>query len=88
MKRILVVDDEPNLRDIYQAFLFKLDVDSSTAENGKKALDIIANDDGFDLIITDIDMPEMNGIEMAQKLNGSKNSNHFCFWQRRVFKRS
>ena len=43
-----------------------------TAENGKQAL--AALDDYFDLILSDLEMPEMSGLELLESLRKSKNS--------------
>ncbi|MCK5080642.1 MAG: response regulator [Candidatus Moranbacteria bacterium] len=68
-ERILVVDDEKAIRDILSMFLPKEGYDFKLAVNGEDALLAIGESAGnFDLIISDIDMPRMNGIEMAQNI--------------------
>ncbi len=66
-KRVLVVDDEQNSREGLSKILTKEGYVVHTAENGKKAL-IEAENNKFDLIITDLRMPEMDGIEVLEKL--------------------
>jgi DNA-binding NtrC family response regulator len=66
-KRVLVVDDEQNSREGLSKILIKEGYTVSTAENGKKAL-AEAESHAFDLIITDLRMPEMDGIEVLEKL--------------------
>jgi DNA-binding NtrC family response regulator len=66
-KRVLVVDDEQNSREGLSKILTKEGYSVHTAENGKKAL-IEAENNRFDLIITDLRMPEMDGIEVLEKL--------------------
>jgi signal transduction histidine kinase/CheY-like chemotaxis protein len=64
-QRILVVDDEDFMRDFVKEFLEDSGYQCMVANNGKMALEILASDiRGFDLIITDYTMPEMNGIEL------------------------
>jgi two-component system, response regulator YesN len=62
----LVVDDEEMLRDLYSSFLAKIFPGCSikTAKNGKEAMEIITG--GFipDMIVCDIRMPKMGGIEL------------------------
>ncbi|MCL6583082.1 MAG: response regulator [bacterium] len=72
-KRVLVVDDEQNSREGLSKILTKEGYTVHTAENGKKAL-IEAENNDFDLIITDLRMPEMDGIEVLEKLR-NKNKN-------------
>ncbi|MEW5802796.1 MAG: response regulator [bacterium] len=66
-KRVLVVDDEQNSREGLSKILTKEGYVVHTAENGKKAL-LEAENNKFDLIITDLRMPEMDGIEVLEKL--------------------
>ena len=65
MKSILIVDDNDKLRSLFKLMLEDYEV--VEAENGKKALEIIQNRK-FDLILMDILMPEMNGIEATRKI--------------------
>lgn len=67
MTKLLVVDDEKNLRDLYEEELTGDGYEVLTAANGLEALEIIKND-GIDLIIMDISMPEMDGIEALGKV--------------------
>lgn len=62
MKSILVVDDELNMREILEDAL-SADYAIATAANGNEALELLAGQN-FDLIITDVMMPEMDGIEL------------------------
>jgi DNA-binding NtrC family response regulator len=66
-KKVLVVDDEQNSREGLSKILSKEGYTVYTAENGKKAL-MEAENHSFDLIITDLRMPEMDGIEVLEKL--------------------
>lgn len=68
-KRILVVDDDPKILFILSAALAGLgtNFEVTTAGNGRNALAKIAADH-FDLIITDIQMPDINGIELTKKV--------------------
>lgn len=65
---ILVVDDEPLLRDIFGEWLQIEGCRVLTAENGAAALRIVAAD-RVDVIITDIRMPVMDGIALVKQLN-------------------
>jgi len=67
--RILFVEDEEDLRNIISDTLTKLQAQFKTAHNGQVALDLFKdNQDDFDLIVTDINMPVMNGLELIQNV--------------------
>ncbi len=69
MFKILIVEDESSIRTIISKYLSKYDIKCIEAENGVKALDLfIKNKDSIDLIIMDVMMPEMNGIECTKKV--------------------
>jgi CheY-like chemotaxis protein len=63
IKRILVVDDEEALRELYPFLFMRLGVEAVCAEDGPTAIKIIENDINFDAIVTDFSMPDMDGLE-------------------------
>ena len=65
--KILVVDDEKVVREITQAFLTLNGYDVSTAENGKEAFEILLNSH-YDVVITDMQMPLMGGMELLERI--------------------
>ncbi len=65
--RILVVEDTFNVRDLCARLLRYNGYNVSVAENGRIALDMLCQED-YDLVLTDLHMPEMNGIELLQSL--------------------
>jgi len=67
-KRILVVDDEENARVALSKILSHDGYDVSTASNGQEALNFLRSKD-VELIITDLNMPEMNGLMFLRELN-------------------
>jgi len=67
MKKILVVDDERDVRDLIKDKLSQNKYAVMTAGDGKEAL-IIAKNSQPDLILLDIAMPEMNGYATCEKL--------------------
>ena len=69
-KRLLVVDDEPNLLRAVAACLKAEDYEVSTARSGHEALMQLA-ESVPDLIISDIRMPGMDGYKLARQLRGS-----------------
>lgn len=67
-KRIMVVDDEKNLRDLFTTVLKKEGYDVVAADSPEEALPIIAEEENFDLILTDMTMPGMSGMEFLKAL--------------------
>jgi two-component system response regulator AtoC len=63
---ILVVDDEPNIRRVLEAVLSKEGHKVKTTENGAKGQEVLANDRSIEVLITDLIMPGMNGVELLQ----------------------
>lgn len=63
--KILVVDDEASIIEILEEYLLKQGFEVQTAENGFKAVEAI-KDRVFDVIITDLAMPGMNGFELIK----------------------
>jgi len=67
MANILVVDDDAPLVNAQGEFLRRAGHTVSTAANGKEAVDLVAHND-FDLVITDLIMPEKEGLETIAEL--------------------
>ena len=66
--RILAVDDSIAILNFYQSVLSRASFHVVTAEDGGKALEKISMDSAFDLILTDMNMPVKNGIELAKHI--------------------
>ena len=64
---ILVVDDEPDLRDLVQITLEGVGHKIVVAVNGRKASEVLLRQK-FDLVITDVLMPERDGIELIGEI--------------------
>jgi two-component system chemotaxis sensor kinase CheA len=71
-KKILIVDDSPFFRNMLAPILGVAGYTVETAETGADALDMLENNGNFDAIISDIEMPGMNGFELAQNLKNSR----------------
>ena len=67
MKKVLVVDDLRAQLNLISGYLNEEGFNVTTAENGSDAL-AKASSQSFDLIITDLVMPEMSGLEFCRKL--------------------
>lgn len=66
-KKILLVEDDESLRSTLSLCLDSEDFVVAEAQNGKEALDLM-NSENFDLVITDIQMPIMDGIELLSNV--------------------
>jgi len=66
-KRILVVDDEQDVRETLESVLAKLDYDPIVAPGGKEALELIKQNK-IDVVLSDLYMPEMDGIELLKRV--------------------
>lgn len=67
-KSILIVEDEPELAEIYQTLLEQAGYKVTLAHNGREAIEL-ANSKEPNLILLDLRMPVMNGVEFLQKFN-------------------
>ena len=66
MSKILIIDDEKSIRNTLKEILSYEDYEISLAENGLEGLEL-AKTDEFDVILCDIKMPQMDGIEVLEK---------------------
>jgi CheY-like chemotaxis protein len=67
MKKILVVDDEENIRELYKEELLEMGYDVTTAPDGIQALAAM-DQTKFDLVTLDMRMEAMDGIEALRKM--------------------
>ena len=67
--KLLFVEDEEDLLSIISDALTKLQANFLTANNGLEALKILKENPDIDAIVTDINMPIMNGLDMIKKIN-------------------
>lgn len=66
--RILVVDDDPFVREILELVLQDADYLVETAEGGAEAFNKCLADPGIDLIVSDMNMPGMSGLDLTMEL--------------------
>ena len=64
---ILIADDEPNIRRVFEAMFIKEGYTVLTAENGKRAIDL-ASSHNIDVLVSDLIMPDITGVEVLQKV--------------------
>jgi CheY-like chemotaxis protein len=70
--RVLVVDDDIEVRDVVTSIVEGFGYHVTAAESGAAALDLLDREAPFDLILVDFAMPGMNGVELARRVEVSK----------------
>ncbi|MCR9213038.1 MAG: chemotaxis protein CheW [Proteobacteria bacterium] len=71
-QKVLLVDDSPFFRNMLVPLLSTAGYDVSTADNGMSALELREHGKSFDIIISDIEMPEMDGFQFAEEVLGDE----------------
>jgi two-component system chemotaxis response regulator CheY len=71
-KTALIVDDSATMRNMIKAVMTEMGFEIVTAQDGAKAVKA-AGSDSFDIVITDINMPNMDGIELIRVLRDTEN---------------
>ena len=66
--RILVVDDEEQVRTVIQKILLAFGYEVEVASDGKEGLEKALDNDSISLVLTDVVMPNMGGFDMVTKL--------------------
>ncbi len=74
MKTIMIIDDEPLVRDMLSQMMEREGYNVISAENGRTAYEMLQLAPMPDLIITDLIMPEMDGIELIREIRKKDNS--------------
>lgn len=74
MSRVLIIDDERGVRYILELLLTMMGYDVVVAENGQKGMELFNKFPAFDLVITDIHMPGMDGNDIARSIRNSDRS--------------
>lgn len=73
MDRILVIDDEPGISELICEMLERFGYTVETACNGKEGLQWLKNEN-FDLVVTDMCMPDVNGNHIVRHIRHSERS--------------
>ncbi|MBI4081124.1 MAG: SpoIIE family protein phosphatase [Candidatus Lambdaproteobacteria bacterium] len=68
--RLLVVDDDPDILRIVKYYLVRQNFDVETATNGEEALEIIRRSGKIELLLSDVMMPRMNGLDLLRAVRG------------------
>lgn len=68
MAQILVVDDSSTMREIVSGYLTHNGFEVAVANDGRDGLKLLQEDTGIKLVVSDINMPNMDGLTMAEKI--------------------
>ncbi len=68
MAQVLVVDDSNTMREIVSTFLSQNGFEVAVAHDGRDGLRCLQDDPGIRLVVSDINMPNMDGLTMAEKI--------------------
>jgi CheY-like chemotaxis protein len=71
-RRILVVDDDPGIRELVRNVLERAGYEVATARDGSQAIMLLAKSD-YDVVLLDVMMPGVNGLEVVESLQRDKN---------------
>ncbi|QHQ61897.1 response regulator [Anaerocolumna sedimenticola] len=74
LNKILIVEDDQNIREVVEEYLSEAGYLVISAEDGKKAHHIIKKDETIDLYILDIMLPEITGLELLKTIRNKNNT--------------
>ena len=73
MPKLLIVDDEADVREFAKRFFTKRNIEVTTAGGGREALEIIGQEKP-DLVLLDVRMEEMTGVDVLKELRGRQDA--------------
>ncbi len=68
MARVLIVEDDPAVRDVVEHTLAREGIETETVADGETALELLSDSRPFDLVILDVMLPGMDGISVCREL--------------------
>jgi DNA-binding response OmpR family regulator len=75
LSRILVVEDDPAVRDVVEHALLREGMQTSTAATGEAALNQLQGSETFDLVVLDVMLPGMDGVSVCRELRSGDSRN-------------
>lgn len=69
---VLLVEDDPTCRRLFAMILAEMGCTVITAASGEEALSMLYSEDSCDLVLTDVVMPGMSGIELAKRAHDAR----------------
>jgi DNA-binding response OmpR family regulator len=72
VKSILIVDDEEDIRQLYESELSSEGFRTHSVSSGEEALQFVAGNPDIDLVILDIKMAQMDGLKVLEELRAKK----------------
>jgi len=66
-QRVLIVDDEPDIRELLEITLLRMGLETRSAEDYSHATRLL-HDESFDLCLTDMKLPDGDGIELVEHI--------------------
>ena len=69
--KVLIVEDSPLVRKMYGLVFSRREHELTTAEDGRRGLQVLTADSRFDLILLDLRMPDMDGVEFIREVRRS-----------------
>jgi len=69
--KLLIAEDSPAVRNMLSAELSEFGFDVAVAYDGKQAYDILEKDKSFQIVISDVEMPQMDGLALLTKIRGN-----------------
>lgn len=67
--KVLIVEDDPAVRDVFTLCFQVIGVDFLAVADGTQAVHVFEKDQKFDLVLSDFKMPGMNGLQLAEALH-------------------
>ncbi|MBU2581473.1 MAG: response regulator [Alphaproteobacteria bacterium] len=74
--QVVVADDDPIIRQLFESKLAQMDCDVQTAEDGAEAWKLLRSNKHVDLAIVDLDMPNVDGFSLIQCVRGHPRTKH------------